>query len=163
MPLLAALPEDRLRALWSHSLPRRHHAGEVILSAGEPAEYLLLLLRGRVSVATTTAAGRVVRFGDWTGPCAPNKVAVIDGRGHTATLTAVTHCTVRSLPRSRFEELVDDVPAVRRHVLRLLAQVRRDGLVEVTRHTVAVLAPELLALRATESGPRTSYRRNHMG
>ncbi|MCX5015376.1 Crp/Fnr family transcriptional regulator [Streptomyces sp. NBC_00555] len=226
MPLLAALPEDRLRALWSHSLPRRHHAGEVIRGAGEPAEYLLLLLRGRVSAATTTAAGRVVRFGDWTRPCALDKVAVIDGRGHTATLTAVTHCTVRSLPRTRFEELVDDVPAVRRHVLRLLAdharqqqerfvgavtlpvearlaawllaqaaaspqaevelpgtqqeladllgttrvsvnrllaQLRRDGLVEVTRHTVAVLAPELLALRATESGPRTSYRRNHMG
>lgn len=179
-----------------------------------------------MSAATTTAAGRVVRFGDWTRPCALDKVAVIDGHGHTATLTAVTHCTVRSLPRTRFEELADDVPAVRRHVLRLLAdharqqqerfvgavtlpvearlaawllaqaaaspqaevelpgtqqeladllgttrvtvnrllaQLRRDGLVEVTRHTVAVLAPELLALRATESGPRTSYRRNHTG
>lgn len=115
-------------------------------------------------------------------------------------------------PRTRFEELVDDVPAVRRHVLRLLAEharhqqerfadaatlpvearpatwlltqaaasgqaraelpgtqqdladllgttrvtvnrllarLRRDGLVEVTRRSVAVLAPELLALRAT--------------
>ncbi|MFI6586749.1 Crp/Fnr family transcriptional regulator [Embleya sp. NPDC050493] len=215
VPLFATLPEDRLRALWFGSLPRRHRAGEVIRNAGDPAEHLLVLLRGRVSAATTTAGGRAVRFGDWTGPCALDKVAVIDGGGHTATLTAVTHCSVRSLPRTRFEELVDDVPAVRRHVLRLLAEHARhqqerfadaatlpvearlatwlltqaaasararvelpgtqqdladllgttrvtvnrllarlshDGLIEVTRRGVAVLAPELLALRATAPG-----------
>lgn len=216
MPLLASLPEDRLRALWADSLPRRYRAGEVLRSAGDPAEHLLLLLRGRVSATVGTAAGRVVRFGEWTGPCALDKVAVIDGRGHTATLTGITACTVRSLPRTRFEELVDDVPSVRAHVLRLLAdharrqqdrftdtatlpvqarlatwllaqaaaspqarvelpgtqqeladllgttrvtvnrilsRLRRDGLVEVTRRSVAVLAPELLALRASTPSP----------
>lgn len=216
MPLLATLSEDQLRMLWSGSLPRRHHAGEVLRRAGDPAEHLLLLLRGRVSATAGTAAGRVVRFGAWTGPCALDKVAVIDGRGHTATLTAITGCTVRSLPRTRFEELVDDVPSVRGHVLRLLAgharqqqerfagtatlpvearlatwlleraaahpqaqvelpgtqqdlaellgttrvtvnrvlsRLRHDGLIEVTRRTVAVLAPELLALRASAPCP----------
>jgi CRP/FNR family transcriptional regulator, cyclic AMP receptor protein len=221
VPLLAALPENRLRMLWSGSLPRRHHPGEILRSAGDPAEHLLLLLRGRVSATTGTAAGRVVRFGEWTGPCALDKVAVIDGRGHTATLTAITGCTVRSLPRTRFEELLDDVPSVRRHVLRLLAdharhqqerftdtatlpvearlatwlleqaaatpharfelpgtqqelaellgttrvtvnrvlsQLRRDGLVEVTHRTVVVLAPELLALRASVPSPSAETR-----
>ncbi|MGP4049931.1 Crp/Fnr family transcriptional regulator [Streptomyces sp. 2A115] len=221
VPLLAALPEDRLRVLWSSSMPRRYHEGEVLRRAGDPAEHLLLLLRGRVSATISTAAGRVVRFGDWAGPCALDKVAVIDGRGHTATLTGLTACTVRSLPRTRFEELVDDVPSVRRHVLRLLAdqarhqqerftnaatlpvearlatwllaqaaaspqatvelpgtqqeladllgttrvtinrilsQLRRDGLVEVTRRTVAVLAPELLALRASAPLPPAETR-----
>lgn len=138
MPLLATLPEDRLRVLWSGSLPRRYHAGEILRSAGDPAEHLLLLLRGRVAATAGTAAGRVVRFGAWTGPCALDKVAVIDGRGHTATLTAITGCTVRSLPRTRFEELVDDVPSVRGHVLRLLADQAR---LQQKRYTNAATLP----------------------
>jgi CRP/FNR family transcriptional regulator, cyclic AMP receptor protein len=218
--MLAPLPEVRLRALWSGSLPRGYQAGEVIRCAGQPAEHLLLLLRGRVSAGISTAAGRVVRFGDWAGPCALDKIAVIDGRGHTATLTATSDCAVRSLPRARFEQLVDDVPAVRRHVLRLLAgqaryqqgrfadaatmspetrlvtwllehsahstvrtpsgpgiqielpgtqqefadllgttrvtvnrvlsRLRREGLIQLTRRRVTLLAPELLALRVRE-------------
>lgn len=38
MPLLEALPEDRLRVLWSGSLPHRHRGGEVVCSTGDPAE-----------------------------------------------------------------------------------------------------------------------------
>ncbi|WP_326690666.1 MULTISPECIES: Crp/Fnr family transcriptional regulator [unclassified Streptomyces] len=211
VPLLAGLPEARLRMLWRNSPPRRYRAGEVLRGAGDPAEHLLLLLHGRVSATLGTATGRVVRFGEWAGPCALDKVAVIDGRGHTATLTGVTACSVRALPRARFEELVGDAPSVRTHVLRLLAdharhhqerftdaatlpvearlaswllartaaaaqarvelprtqqeladllgttrvtvnralsRLRRDGLVEVTRRTATVLAPELMALRA---------------
>lgn len=125
VPLLAGLPDDRLRALWSAAAPRRYDAGEVLCRVGEPAEHLLLLLQGLVSATITTAAGRVVRFGEWSAPCALDKVAVIDGRGHPASLTAITPCVVRRLPRARFEELVDDVPAVRRHVFRLLAEQAR--------------------------------------
>ena len=126
MPLLAGLPDDRLRRLWSASVPRRHQAGEMLRRVGDPAEYLLLLLHGRVSATITTATGRVVRFGEWTAPSALDKIAVIDGRGHPSSLTAVTPCSVRYLPRDQFEELVDDVAAVRRHVLRLLAQQARQ-------------------------------------
>lgn len=125
VPLLAGLPDDRLRLLWSGSVQRHYDAGEVLRRVGDPAEHLLLLLQGRVSATITTAAGRVVRFGEWAAPSALDKIAVIDGRGHPSTLTAVTSCAVRHLPRARFEELVDDVPAVRRHVLRLLAEQAR--------------------------------------
>ena len=126
MPLLAGLPDDRLRLLWSGSVPRRYDAGEVLRRVGDPAEQLLLLLQGRVSATITTHVGRVVRFGEWAAPSALDKIAVIDGRGHPSTLTAVTSCAVRHLPHARFEELVDDVPAVRRHVFRLLAEQARQ-------------------------------------
>ena len=63
----------------------------------------------------------MIRFGDWAAPCALDKIAVIDGGGHTATLTALAPCGVRSLPRDRFLALVDDAPSVRTHVLRTLA------------------------------------------
>ncbi|MBO8193461.1 Crp/Fnr family transcriptional regulator [Streptomyces oryzae] len=125
MPLLASLPEGTLRQLWHGSVPHTAPAGQQLRAVGDPATHLLLLLRGQVSATTTTGAGRVIRFGEWAAPCALDKVAVIDGAGHTATLTALTPCTVRSLPRDRFLGLVEDVAAVRAHVLRVLAGFAR--------------------------------------
>ena len=78
-----------------------------------------------MAATVTTSAGRIVHFGDFAAPCALDKVAVIDGRGHTATLTALTACAVRSLPRDLFDALVDSAPAARRHVLRVLADHAR--------------------------------------
>ncbi|MDT0342176.1 Crp/Fnr family transcriptional regulator [Streptomyces litchfieldiae] len=148
VPLLAALPDDQLRALWGASVPREHPAGQVLRRAGAPATHLLLLLRGRVSAGVTTPDGRLVTHGEWTGPRALDKVAVIDGRGHTATLTATTPCLVRALPRDRFLALTDDAPAVRAHVLRVLAaEVRRERArftAAATRTTEARLADWLL-------------------
>ena len=97
----------------------------MLRNAGDPATHLLLLLHGRVAATVTTSAGRNVRFGDFAAPCALDKVAVIDGRGHTATLTALTACAVRSLPRDLFDALIDSAPAARRHVLRVLADHAR--------------------------------------
>jgi CRP/FNR family transcriptional regulator len=125
IPLLAAVRHGQLRALWSASLPRRYATRQVLRNVGDPATHLLLLLRGRVAATATTSAGRVIRFGDFAGPCALDKVALIDGRGHTATLTALTPCAVRSLPRDLFLTLVDTAPSARRHVLRVLADHAR--------------------------------------
>ena len=125
IPLLGMLTEVRLRTLWARSRPHRYVARQVLRNAGDPATHLLLLLHGRVAATVTTFAGRIVRFGDFAAPCALDKVAVIDGRGHTATLTALTACAVRSLPRDLFYTLVDSAPAARRHVLRVLADHAR--------------------------------------
>jgi CRP/FNR family transcriptional regulator len=125
IPLLGMLTEVRLRTLWARSRPHRYVAQQVLRNAGDPATHLLLLLHGRVAATVTTFAGRIVRFGDFAAPCALDKVAVIDGRGHTATLTALTACAVRSLPRELLYTLVDSAPAVRRHVLRVLADHAR--------------------------------------
>ncbi|TLS42777.1 Crp/Fnr family transcriptional regulator [Streptomyces montanus] len=121
MPLLASLPDTSLRHLWAVSSPRTVPAGQVLRTVGDPAAHLILLLRGRVAAGTVTGTGRVLRFGEWAAPCALDKIAVIDGGGHTATLTALTPCGVRTLPRDHFLALVDDVSSVRAHVLRVLA------------------------------------------
>lgn len=126
VPLLGALPDDVLRHLWQASVPKAVPAGQVLRHEADPAARLLLLLGGRVTATGTTGAGRVVRFGEWAAPCALDKIAVIDGGGHTATLTARTPCVVRSLPRERFLTLVDDESSVRRHVLRVLAGSARE-------------------------------------
>ncbi|WP_243740456.1 Crp/Fnr family transcriptional regulator [Streptomyces sp. 8K308] len=145
VPLLAGLGADRLRELWAASVRRRHPAGQVLGHAGAPATHLLLLLRGTVAATGHTAAGRTVRHGEWTGPRALDKVAVIDGLGHTATLIAVTACEVAALPRDRFLALTDDVASVRAHVLRVLAAEARQ---QQARFTDAATLPAEARLAA---------------
>lgn len=56
-----------------------------------------------------------------------DKAAVLDGGAHTATWTALAACRIRFLPASILRGLIDEVPALRDHVLRhLSAQVNRD-------------------------------------
>jgi len=125
VPLFSALPDPDLDRLWEASVPRCYDTGEQLRAQGEPADRLLVLLEGRTAASVVTAGGRVVRFGAWSGPCALDKVALLDRAGHTATFTALTPCVVRAVPRTRFMELLDDSAAVRAHVLRLLAAQAR--------------------------------------
>lgn len=159
VPLLRGLTAERLHAVWHGSVPRRYAAGAILRAAGEPAGRLLLLLDGRVAATVVSAAGRVVRIGAWPGPCALDKVAVIDGRGHTATFTALTPCTVRSLPRSDFLALVDDTAAVRAHVLRTLAAQARD---QQTRFARAATLPAAARLAAWLLAEAARLRSRHV-
>jgi CRP-like cAMP-binding protein len=138
VPLFATLTDATVRALWDGSVPRAYGPGETLRGQGAPAEHLMVLLEGRAAASVTTVGGRVVRLGTWTGPCALDKVAMLDRAGHTATFTAVVPCAVRAVPRARFMALLDDSAAVRAHVLRLLAAQART---QQERLTDAVTLP----------------------
>jgi len=126
VPLLASLTETRLGAVWDASSPSSILKGDVLRWVGDTATHLLLLLYGRVTAEAVSEAGRTVCYGNWTGPCALDKVAVVDGGGHTATLRALTECHLRALPRAALLDLVDGEASVRRHVLRILAAQARN-------------------------------------
>ncbi|BCJ39020.1 hypothetical protein Athai_65230 [Actinocatenispora thailandica] len=157
MPLFAGLDDARLRAVLDGSAPRRYRPGQPLWHAGDAAGSLPVLLAGRVAATAVTAAGRTLRFGEWAAPCALDKVAVIDAGGHTATFVAQTPCRVRLLPRDRFLALVDSAPAVRRHVLQLLAQQARgqqERWAAGVGSAQARLAGWLLTEAGTPAGPR---------
>jgi CRP/FNR family transcriptional regulator, cyclic AMP receptor protein len=127
IPLLAELPHTRLAEGWAASRPEHYGSGEALRREGEPADRLVLLLSGRVAATSVTANGTIIRHGAWTSPCALDKIAVIDGQGHTATFTAETEVHARALLRDSFLALIDDAATVRGHVLRKLAgEARRQ-------------------------------------
>jgi CRP/FNR family transcriptional regulator, cyclic AMP receptor protein len=81
----------------------------------------VILLEGRVSTQIDAADGRVITVGSWAAPSALDKVALLAGRPHTCTAYAVTDCQWRAMSRTDLDELVDDIPAARRHVLHVIA------------------------------------------
>jgi CRP/FNR family cyclic AMP-dependent transcriptional regulator len=122
VPMLAGLTGATLESLWQRSIGHHTAAGDVLYRQGEPATHLVVLLSGAVNARVETAAGRVVAVGSWTAPVALDKVALLDGRRHTATLHARTDCNWRAIARADIEALIGDAPMVRRHVLHVLAQ-----------------------------------------
>jgi CRP/FNR family transcriptional regulator len=133
VPMFAGLDGRRMAALRARAGVRRLDAGATVARRSEPAAHLIVVEHGTLVATRDTADGRRLRLGEHGGPCAVDKAAVLDGRGYTATWVAATPARVRLLPAAEFRRLLDEVPAVRRHVLRhLAAQVRerQDGLVE---------------------------------
>jgi CRP/FNR family transcriptional regulator, cyclic AMP receptor protein len=125
VPVMATLGTADLRALWRRSVLRRYRSGEIVRSQGRAADHLPVLLAGRVAAEHLTRAGRAVVIDELVAPCVIDKVAVIDGRGHTATFTAVGPCTVAAVPARPFLDAVDGLPETRAHVFRTLAAQSR--------------------------------------
>ncbi len=126
VPLLATLDRPRLTRLAGAAPPRTVEAGAVLAVRGEPATHLIVVEAGGVTATRATAAGRLLRLGEFPAPCAVDKSAVLDGGGHTATWLARARSRVRLVPATDFLDLLDDVPAARRHVLAHLARRPRD-------------------------------------
>jgi CRP/FNR family transcriptional regulator len=124
VPLLATLPRAQLDRLAAVSPPREVAPGEVVAVRGEPARHLIVVETGALTAVHETGAGDRRRLGEFPGPCAVDKAAVLDGGGHTATWLTTSHSRLRLVPAPEFRALVD-VPSVRDHVFtHLAAQLR---------------------------------------
>jgi CRP/FNR family transcriptional regulator, cyclic AMP receptor protein len=135
VPLLRGLDDDRLDRLAAQVTERRFGPGQAVRTQGEPADRLPLLLEGTVVAIRATPDGRELRLGTLVGPCALDKTALLDGEGHTATFKAEGECLVWSVTRADLVSLIDDVAALRKHVMVQLAssvRERTDRLVEAT-------------------------------
>jgi CRP/FNR family cyclic AMP-dependent transcriptional regulator len=134
VPLFSMLDDARLEWLARRCPPREVPAGDLLARFGEPARHLVVLERGILSAGHDARDGARVRFTTVTGPCVIDKAAVLDGGAHTATWTALAACRIRLLPADLLRRLIDEVPALRDHVLRYLsAQVNRDRRAHIRR------------------------------
>ncbi|MEO3745028.1 Crp/Fnr family transcriptional regulator [Plantactinospora sp. B5E13] len=157
VPLFAGLDPERLHHLLDRSPPRVVPAGTVLAVRGEPAGHLLVLEAGALTAVHETADGRRLRLGEFTGPCAVDKSAVLDGGRHTATWLAATTVHCRMLPAPELLRLVDDVPAVRRHVLAHLARELRHRQRDLVR-TAFADAPTRVASWLVTAAAQTGRR-----
>jgi CRP/FNR family transcriptional regulator len=121
LPLLAPLDAARRDTVWRRSVPVSFDRGALLFRQGEPASSLVVVLRGRVEGRVDTGSGRTVTVATWNAPSTLDKVAALGSGRHTCSAYATEDCSGRSITRAVLEELVEDVPALRRHVLHVLA------------------------------------------
>ncbi|WP_158088549.1 Crp/Fnr family transcriptional regulator [Thermoactinospora rubra] len=134
---------------------RRHPAGRVLCTQGDPADQLIVLLEGRVKAARLTAEGRELVLGIYDPPVAFDKTALLTGDRHRATLTAVTPVEVASVPREAVLRLIATEPAVSARLLVTLARAVRDldeRLADVALSDVPTRVARWLVRHAVPSG-----------
>jgi CRP-like cAMP-binding protein len=106
VPLFADLPKPDLAELSQLLRPREFAAGEVLWREGDPAQGMVVIVDGQVSLSLSLPGERTIEFrrlgkGELLG-----EVPLIDGGTHSATAQAIEPTTVLFLRRSDFAGLV---------------------------------------------------------
>lgn len=156
-PLFAALDSDQLTRLAKGSTLSTVDTGGIVAHRGTPATRLIVVETGALSAIRETADGQRLRLGEFRAPCAVDKAAVLDSGTYTATWVAAVRSQIRLIQAGELFAIIDDVPAVRRHVLRILAgQVReqQDDLAQASFGDAVTRSAAWLARAAGRSGPK---------
>jgi CRP-like cAMP-binding protein len=100
--LFGSLPGATLTTLAERMMREEVPAGRPVVTEGESTDRFYVLLSGLAGVSQTLRGARgVLRPGDYFGEVAPAM-----GVPRTATVTAMTICTVASCDRATFDELL---------------------------------------------------------
>ncbi|MDB5872144.1 MAG: cyclic nucleotide-binding protein [Ramlibacter sp.] len=118
--LFAGLDEDersRLEAVMQHKLYR---AGDVIVTAGDPGDELMLVLHGSASIVVRSPEGKDVRLAGARRGAMLGDMAFLDHARRSATVIAEEDTTVAVLHRDAYDALCASQP---RLMQRLLANI----------------------------------------
>jgi MFS family permease len=112
VPLFAGLPPARLETAMRRATLRDVKAGTTIIRQGDRADFFYVIGNGRVEVTQTDASGasRVLRQmsgGEFFG-----EIGLLSRVPRTATVVALTDCTLVALEGAAFLELVESGPGL---------------------------------------------------
>ena len=103
--------------------PEEHPAGEVVFSAGDPADRMYVVTDGTVALSIGDTVLEVVGPGGLFG-----EMAVIDREPRSATAVVETDATLVSIDKRRFWFLVQETPYFAEIVMRVMAnRLRRES------------------------------------
>ncbi|MGH3693033.1 MAG: family 2B encapsulin nanocompartment shell protein [Pseudonocardiaceae bacterium] len=127
LPVLRGFADaELLQALADRCVQREFEAGNTLVETGQPADQVFLIAHGKVNKIGPGRYGNstvvdVLADGDYFG----DRELIEPPQGWTFTITAATACTVLTLPRPAFEELLSRSEALHTHVERFRDLGRR--------------------------------------
>jgi CRP-like cAMP-binding protein len=125
--LFREMTEEELNRIFDHLERAEASAGTVILEGGQPGSTLFFIERGAVRVKNLVQGQTVVlatlgpheHFGD---------MAVIDGKGSSATVETIEPSVFWCLSRPHFLHLIEDEREIGRKFWRALAEILSERL-----------------------------------
>jgi CRP-like cAMP-binding protein len=157
--LLSALEPSEAAALLKQAHICRYQAGDTVFRRDDPGDGLYGVLAGRILATVESEGGRELILnsfgpGDFFG-----EIALLDGKGRTATAVARDPSDLLFLARTDFLPFIEQRPQIAIRMIALLCErVRRTtGLVEdsLFLDVAARLAKQILILGASQSGSET--------
>ena len=105
---------------------KKYNVGEVIVKEDEAGDKFYIIASGKVEVLTTGFHGKHLRLavlaeGDYFG-----EMALLENTSRTATIQTLTPCTLLTLTRSQFDNILNALPELRGKLQKVLEQRRAD-------------------------------------
>lgn len=148
--LLAALEPAEAEALLAYAIRRRCKPGEILFRRGDPGDGLYGVLSGRVAVSIESLDGKELVINSFTAGDFFGEIALLDGKGRTATAIAREPSELLFLARRSFLPFIEQRPAIAIRMIAFLCERlrRTTDLVEDAAFLdlATRLAKQLLAL-----------------
>ncbi|MEN8721014.1 MAG: cyclic nucleotide-binding domain-containing protein [Oceanococcaceae bacterium] len=121
-PVFIEMPPEQVSALIPHFSYREFDAGDTLLAQGDPGDFLLIIDRGEVAVATGSAEALATLGADDV----LGEMALVTGAPRSATATAQSPVGAWVLPRDAFNTLLRELPEFAASMRKLTAARLRD-------------------------------------
>jgi CRP/FNR family cyclic AMP-dependent transcriptional regulator len=92
-------------------------AGETLFQEGDAADFMYVLVKGEAQITVREYRVEQAQVGALIG-----EMAMIDRAPRSATVKALSDCTLVRLDQRRFDFLVTQTPYFARHVMQVMAQ-----------------------------------------
>ena len=106
---------------------RRYGAHEQIVDRQGDSSDLCFVVEGRVRVVNYSASGREITLDDIVAGEYFGELAAIDGQPRSANVLTLTACTIASLPRQQFRDMIETHPKIGFLVMERLASMVRHS------------------------------------
>ncbi|KAJ3027150.1 UNVERIFIED_CONTAM: hypothetical protein HDU68_004340 [Siphonaria sp. JEL0065] len=110
-PLFEKLPESAMERIAASCYEVRKKAGQVVINKGEEAAEIFFLLEGTVAVQLEDSRRTHLKPGSFFG-----ELGVLFKFKRTATVTAITDCTVLVVMKTRLDEAINSDPKLQKIV-----------------------------------------------
>ncbi|MEA2677400.1 MAG: hypothetical protein QOJ81_1541 [Chloroflexota bacterium] len=110
--LFAGLPPDRVELAMRRAAVRDVKAGTTIIQQGDPADFFYVINSGRVEVTQTDASGASHLLRQMGPTEFFGEIGLLSRVARTATVIAMTDCTLVALEGAAFLELVESGPGL---------------------------------------------------
>lgn len=155
-----ALDEQARQELASFAYVKRFRSGETIFSMGDPGQSMMAIAEGVVRVSMLTPSAREITLNDLQAGEVFGEIALLDGGERSATVKALTNCTLIVLERRSLLDILQRNPKLSVNLIELLChRVRRsdERMIEIAFLELPVRLARLV-LRLTETAPGSPER-----
>jgi CRP/FNR family transcriptional regulator, cyclic AMP receptor protein len=121
------LPPDLLHRLASVTQVLRVPAGALLFQQGDEGDSLYAVVDGLIRISVSGQGGRELIIGLFEPGDLFGEIALLDGLPRTASAESETDSTVLVIHRTPFLALLEQEPALARHVLELLCERLRES------------------------------------
>jgi CRP/FNR family transcriptional regulator, cyclic AMP receptor protein len=123
--LLGSAPAEDLKALAAASRLRTFRRGQILFTAGDPGDTVVVVVSGRVKVVVRSADGGELTLAVIGPGTLFGEVGVADGGPRSADAEALEECRLLLIPRELVQDISGRVPSVAQALARSVTAILR--------------------------------------